>query len=108
MKSGSPPLPPVQTMHWDQRMVRLLLKRPEQLLADAPIQAWLQQRGGVAAVRAFLTTVSLTEQQQRLLRLLLERPNAPVNYLKDELSINRATYFRWLRELYMVLADALT
>lgn len=108
MKAAPSPLPPVQPVRWDRHTAKLLLKRPKRLLADAQIQVWLQQRGGLAAVRTFLEATALTEPQRRLLTLLFQKPGDSADLHAEELGVHRATYFRWLDDLSMVLADALT
>ena len=96
---------------WNENHLKSLLQLPRHsasLLNEAALQAWLDKRGGMLAVQAYLRQCSgLTERETKLLNLILSHPNQTAEYYAGRLFIGRNTYFRCFSTLVPKLVRCL-
>jgi predicted ATPase len=95
---------------WDDEHVKVLLRFPRyplRLIQQEPWQSWINQRGGLKAVYAYLRDYAFSPSHSRILDVVLSNPEAVADVYADRLSMSRATYFYRLRELLPAIVAAL-
>jgi hypothetical protein len=95
---------------WDEPHLKALLRRhqyPVRLIEQDPWRSWMEARGGLPAVQAYLKTCDLLPHHRRMLDLFLTTPNAFGRFYAHQLNVSYATYFRHLRELLSSLSQHL-
>jgi hypothetical protein len=95
---------------WDDEHVKVLLRFPRyplRLIQQEPWQTWINQRGGLKAVYAYLRDYAFSPSHSRILDVVLSNPEAVADVYADRLSMSRATYFYRLRELLPAIVAAL-
>ncbi|MBN1430336.1 MAG: tetratricopeptide repeat protein [Anaerolineae bacterium] len=89
---------------WDEKHFKALLGLPRfplRLLQEEPWRSWLEQHGGLSAVRSNLlsTASNLSAEQRELLRIILDSPSTSTQYYADQLNVSSSTYFRQMSDL---------
>lgn len=95
---------------WDEEHIKALLRFPRfpaRLIQQEPWQSWTNERGGLAAVYAYLQNYPLSPNHRRILDIVLANPEAIAEVYATRLNVSRATYFYQLRELVPILVQAL-
>lgn len=92
----------VSSMFWNGPSIRLFLKNPVRLAE--PYQMWIKKHGGQSKVRKYLQSQQMSEDQHKLLMLLLDYPDSPVTFHASELGISQSTYFPRKKQLDEYLA----
>ncbi|MBN1429495.1 MAG: tetratricopeptide repeat protein [Anaerolineae bacterium] len=96
---------------WDVKHFKALLGLPRfplRFLQEEPWQSWIEQRGGLGAVRGYLLTdCNLSPDQQELLQIVFDDPGAPTQYYSDRLNISPSTFFRQIIALAHIVISYL-
>jgi predicted ATPase len=91
---------------WDEKHLKALLRLPRypmRLIQQAPWQPWIEERGGIRAVVAYLRTCTLPQNQRDLLEAILAHPEASVQFYSDKLCVSPRTYDNHLKDLIAFL-----
>lgn len=94
-------------LQWTADVVHTLLNYPQRLLEHTTWALVIAEFGGIRQLRQHLLTYPLKTKELRLLKVLIDYPDATVEYYCDVLAIHPATFHRQHKALCQRLSGLL-